>query len=58
MVRWLVREDRSPTVASRIPVPPLMLLTKPQMRQIFLVTEVLLPLGVLVIGAFVWWKRR
>jgi ABC-type uncharacterized transport system len=58
MVRWLVREDRSPAVASRIPVPPLMLLTKPQMRQIFLVTEVLLPLGALVIGAFVWWKRR
>jgi gliding motility-associatede transport system auxiliary component len=58
MVRWLVREDRSPAVASRIPVPPLVLLTKPQMRQIFLVTEVLLPLGTLVIGAFVWWKRR
>jgi hypothetical protein len=58
MVRWLVREDRSPAVASRIPVPPLMLLTKPQMRQIFLVTEVLLPLGALVIGAIVWWKRR
>jgi ABC-type uncharacterized transport system involved in gliding motility auxiliary subunit len=56
--RWLVREDRSPAVTSRIPVPSLMLLTRPQMRQIFLVTEVLLPLGVLVIGAFVWWKRR
>ena len=58
ILRWLVREDRSPAVASRIPVPSLMLLTRPQMRQIFLVTEVLLPLGVLVIGAFVWWKRR
>jgi hypothetical protein len=58
IVRWLVREDRAPAVASRIPVPPLMLLTRPQMRQIFLVTEVLLPLGTLVIGAFVWWKRR
>jgi hypothetical protein len=58
MVRWLVREDRSPAVASRIPVPPLMLLTRPQMRQIFLVTEVLLPLGTLAIGTFVWWKRR
>jgi ABC-type uncharacterized transport system len=58
MVRWLVREDRSPAVASRIPVPPLTLLTRAQMRQIFLVTEVLLPLGTLMIGAFVWWKRR
>jgi gliding motility-associatede transport system auxiliary component len=58
IVRWLVREDRAPAVASRIPVPPLMLLTRPQMRQIFLVTEVLLPLSTLVIGAFVWWRRR
>jgi hypothetical protein len=58
MVRWLVREDRSVAVASRIPVPPLMLLTGPQMRQIFLMTEVLPPLGALVIGVLVWWKRR
>ena len=58
MVRWLVREERAPAVASRIPVPPLILLTRPQMRQIFLVTEVLLPLSILILGAFVWWKRR
>jgi ABC-type uncharacterized transport system involved in gliding motility auxiliary subunit len=58
MVRWLVHEERSAAVASRIPVPPLILLTKPQMRQIFLVTEVLLPLSMLIIGAVVWWKRR
>jgi len=58
MVRWLVREERSPAVASRIPVPSLILLTRPQMRQLFLVTEVLLPLSMLMIGAFVWWKRR
>jgi hypothetical protein len=58
MVRWLVREERTPAVASRIPVPPLILLTRPQMRQIFLVTEVVLPLSILIIGAFVWWKRR
>lgn len=58
MVRWLVREERSPAVASRIPVPSLILLTRPQMRQIFLVTEVLLPLSMLVLGAFVWWTRH
>ena len=58
MVRWLVREERAPAVASRIPVPPLILLTRPQMRQIFLVTEVLLPLSMLIIGACIWWKRR
>jgi hypothetical protein len=58
MVRWLVREERAPAVASRIPVPALILLTRPQMRQIFLVTEVLLPLSILIIGACIWWKRR
>jgi hypothetical protein len=53
-----VREEHAPAVALRIPVPPLIVLTRPQMRQIFLVTEVLLPLSVLVAGAGVWWKRR
>lgn len=58
MIRWLVREEHSPVAASRIPAPPLILLTKLQMRQIFLLTEVLLPLGVLILGAIVWWKSR
>jgi hypothetical protein len=58
MLRWLVREERSAAVASRIPVPPLILLTAAQMRQIFLLTEVLLPLSLLLLGAFVWWRRR
>jgi hypothetical protein len=58
IIRWLVHEERTPTVASRLPVPPLILLTRLQMRQIFLIVEILLPLGVLVIGAIVWWIRR
>jgi ABC-type uncharacterized transport system involved in gliding motility auxiliary subunit len=58
MVRWLVREERAAAVASRIPVPALILLTRPQMRQMFLVTEVFLPLSILIIGAGIWWKRR
>jgi hypothetical protein len=58
MVRWLVREERTPSVAVRMPVPPLVLLTKRQMQRIFLVIEVLLPLGVAAAGAVVWWTRR
>lgn len=58
MLRWLVREERSTAIAARIPVPPRLVLTKPQMRQIFLLTELLLPLSVLLIGALVWWQRR
>lgn len=58
MLRWLVREERTPTVASRIPVPPRLVLTKAQMRHIFLLTEVLLPASVLLLGGVVWWRRR
>jgi hypothetical protein len=58
MVRWLVREERTPTVTARMPVPPLVLLTKSQMQRIFLLIEVLLPLSVVAVGAVVWWRRR
>ena len=58
MVRWLVREERSTSIASRIPVPSLILLTKAQMQAIFLILEVLLPLSVIVLGGLIWWRRR
>jgi ABC-type uncharacterized transport system involved in gliding motility auxiliary subunit len=58
MVRWLVREEHLATAASRIPVPPMILLSGAQMKTIFLAVEVLLPLAVMVIGAAVWWRRR
>lgn len=58
MVRWLVREERTPKVRVGIPVPPLVLLTTRQMQQIFITIEILLPLSVMVAGAVVWWKRR
>jgi ABC-type uncharacterized transport system involved in gliding motility auxiliary subunit len=58
MVRWAVHEDQTPAVAIRMPVPPLVLLTKSQMQRIFLFIEVLLPLSVIVAGTVVWWRRR
>lgn len=58
MVRWLVREEKAATVSSRIPVPPMILLTGAQMIAIFVLVEVLLPLAVLVAGGLVWWRRR
>jgi hypothetical protein len=58
MVRWAVREEQTPAVAVRMPVPPLVLLTKSQMQRIFLLIEVLLPLSVVAVGAVVWWRRR
>jgi hypothetical protein len=58
MVRWLAREEQTPSVAVRMPVPPLVLLTKTQMQRIFLVIEVLMPLGFVAAGAVVRWRRR
>jgi len=58
MVRWLVREERTTTVATRIPVPPMILLSGAQMKAIFLLVEVALPLLVLALGVVVWWRRR
>ena len=58
MVRWAAREEQTPTVTTRMPVPPLVLLTKSQMQRIFLLIEVLLPLSVVGVGVVVWWRRR
>jgi hypothetical protein len=58
MLRWLAREERASAVTVRMPVPPLVLLTKSQMQRIFLLIEVLLPLSVVAVGAVVWWRRR
>ena len=58
MVRWLAREERAPKVGAGVPMTPLILLTGQQMQRIFLVLEVLLPLGVIAVGAMVWWRRR
>ena len=58
MVRWLAREDRAPRIRAGVPLPPLILLTGQQMKTIFLLLEVLLPLGVIAVGTGVWWRRR
>jgi ABC-type uncharacterized transport system involved in gliding motility auxiliary subunit len=57
-VRWLSREERNTAVAARIPVPPHILLTGPQTRIVFGAIVVLLPLLVIALGCFVWWRRR
>jgi ABC-type uncharacterized transport system involved in gliding motility auxiliary subunit len=58
MMRWLVREEAAARVRPSIPVPPMVFLSKRQMQQIFVAVEVLLPLGVVAVGAVVWWRRR
>jgi hypothetical protein len=57
-VRWLVRDEQAVPIASVIPAPPQILLTKGQMQAVFLVTVVLLPLSMAALGGLVWWRRR
>jgi hypothetical protein len=57
-VRWLAHEERATAIATRIPVPPLVLLTQSQMRGVFVVVIGLLPLSVVVAGGVVWRRRR
>ncbi|MET0508769.1 MAG: DUF4350 domain-containing protein [Burkholderiaceae bacterium] len=58
MVRWLAREERVAVVPTRIPVPPMIALTQGQMKTIFVAVEMALPLAVVLLGGFVWWRRR
>ncbi|MBI1397928.1 MAG: hypothetical protein GC151_18295 [Betaproteobacteria bacterium] len=58
MVRWLARDEHAPSISSRIPVPPMILLTQPQTLWIFLILEVFLPLVVIAVGIVMWWRHR
>ncbi len=57
-VRWLAREERGTAVRTRIPVPPMVLLTAAQSRWLFILIVIVLPLTVIGIGGAVWWSRR
>jgi ABC-type uncharacterized transport system involved in gliding motility auxiliary subunit len=57
-VRWLAREERGTAVRTRIPVPPMVLLTGTQSRWLFILIVLVLPLTVIGIGGAVWWSRR
>ena len=58
MTRWLLHEERLTTVPTRIPVPPMIVLSNTQMRAIFLLIAVALPLLAVALGLLTWWRRR
>ncbi|MEO7853052.1 MAG: Gldg family protein [Rubrivivax sp.] len=58
MVRWLLHEERLTTVPTRIPVPPMVVLSNAQMKTIFLLIAVVLPLLAVALGLLTWWRRR
>jgi hypothetical protein len=58
MIRWLAEDTATPLLKSESYSLPEMRLTHRQMQVTFLLVEVLLPLGVMLFGAAVWWRRR
>jgi hypothetical protein len=57
-VRWLAREEHRTAVRTRIPVPPMVLLTAAQSRVIFTSIVIVLPLSVIALAGLLWWWRR
>jgi hypothetical protein len=58
MVRWLAGDETSPAMKPQAYSLGRIDLTRRQMRDIFIAVELLLPLGVVLLGGIVWWRRR
>jgi ABC-2 type transport system permease protein len=58
MVRWLAGDEALPPVKPQSLSLAEIDLTSRQMRDIFIVVELLLPLAVILTGGVVWWWRR
>ena len=58
MLRWLAEDDSSPSVAPQPLKLPEIVLTSRQMRDSFIVLELLLPLSTAMFGMLMWWRRR
>jgi hypothetical protein len=58
MVRWLAEDDATPNVAPQVYSQPEIVLTSRQMRDTFILLEVLLPLSTVLFGLLMWWRRR
>jgi len=58
MIRWLADDTATPLLKPTPYSLPEIRLTHRQMQVTFLVIVVLLPLGVMLLGAAVWWRRR
>jgi hypothetical protein len=58
MIRWLADDTATPLLKPTPYSLPEIRLTHRQMQVTFLVIVVLLPLGMMLLGAGVWWRRR
>jgi ABC-type uncharacterized transport system len=58
IMRWLAEDDASPNIAPRTYNLPEIVLTSTQMRDTFILLEIMLPLGTALLGVAMWWRRR
>jgi ABC-type uncharacterized transport system involved in gliding motility auxiliary subunit len=58
MIRWLAEDTATPLLKPEAYSLPEIRLTHRQMQATLLLVEVVLPLGVMLFGAAVWWRRR
>ena len=58
IARWLAEDNAAPNLAPRAYSLPEIVLTSSQMRNTFIVLEVLLPLSTALFGIAMWWRRR
>jgi hypothetical protein len=58
MLRWLADDGATASLAPQTYDLPQIVLTSRQMRDTFIVLEVLLPLSTAFCGVLMWWRRR
>jgi hypothetical protein len=58
MFRWLAGDEAMPTARPQSFSQDQIVLTQRQMRDIFILLELVLPVSVLLLGGVVWWRRR
>jgi hypothetical protein len=59
MVRWLADDESRPSAKPQSFSPAEQItLTREDMRTIFIAVELALPMTVILLGGFVWWRRR
>ena len=59
MIRWLADDEARPAAKPQTFSPlERIALTRDQMRDIFVMVELVLPMSVVLFGGVVWWRRR
>ena len=58
IMRWLAEDDAAPNLAPQTYSVPEIVLTSSQMRDTFIVLEIILPLSTALFGVAMWWRRR